>query len=301
MSEKIRCKFCQSDDVGFYARPNRYICKACGRRFRVDMTDNEIVTKITEGLTRLEVNLKTDEDRLRLVPIGDIHVGAPKGHCDWGKVKRELAYILDTPNTYTIGMGDYMDCAQKMGLGRSGGGPNLFQSSLSPMEQYNLMEEAFKPLAKKGKILGLHCGNHEEWIMQQTGIQIIDLLCRSLNVPFLGPGCDTVLAVNKQKYNIYSQHGTSNATQKYTKLGALINATRDIFSEVFLYGHVHQLGVQKGGKRISGKQIKTYYILTGHFLNWEGSYAQMFGLDVCPSGCAQIKLFSERKDIHVSV
>jgi hypothetical protein len=263
------------------------------------VVDDEIITKISEGLTKLDISLKTDEDRLRLVPIGDIHVGAPKGQCDWNKTKRELDYILNTPNTYMYGMGDFMDCAQKMVGGH--GGPNLFQSSLSPMEQYNLIEDAFKPLAKEGKIIGLHSGNHEDWIMQQNGIQIIDLLCRSLNVPFLGPGCDTTLTVNKQKYSIYSQHGSSNARLKYTKLGALINATRDIFSEIFLYGHVHQLGVQKGGKRLGNTQIKTYYVLTGHFLRWEGSYAQAFGLDVAPGGAAQIKLFADRHDVHISV
>jgi ribosomal protein S27E len=300
MSERIRCKYCNSNNIVKWQSPNRFKCKNCGRTFLINTAINgEIITKISEGLTKLEVNLKTNEDRIRLVPIGDIHVGAPKGQCDWAKVKRELDYILNTPNTYMYGMGDYMDCAQKMVGGH--GGPNLFQSSLSPMEQYNVIEDAFKPLAKEGKIIGLHAGNHEDWIMQQNGIQIIDLLCRSLNVPFLGPGCDTTLTVNKQKYSIYSQHGSSNARLKYTKLGALINATRDIFSEIFLYGHVHQLGVQKGGKRLGNSQMKTYYILTGHFLNWEGSYAQAFGLDVCPSGCAQIKLFADRKDIHVSI
>jgi len=169
------------------------------------------------------------------------------------------------------------------------------------MEQYNLIEAAFKPLANRGKIIGLHSGNHETWITQSSGIQVIDLLCRSLNVPYLGPGCDTTIFVNKQKYVFYSQHGSSNARLKYTKLGAVVNATKDIFAEVFLYGHVHQIGAQKGGKRLSGKQIKTYYVLTGHFLNWEGSYAQAFGMDVCPSGAVQIKLFANRHDIHVSV
>jgi hypothetical protein len=68
-----------------------------------------------------------------------------------------------------------------------------------------------------------------------------------------------------------------------------------------LMGHVHQIGVAKGGKRVGGIQKKTYHILTGHFLKWEGSYAQAFGLDVCPSGCPKITLFADRKDLHVSV
>lgn len=301
MSEekKHKCPKCESDNTGMYHKPDRYMCKDCGKSFReAILTDSEIVVKSMEGLTRLEVKLKTKEDRIRLIPLGDIHVGAPKGQCDWNKVKRDLDYILNTPDTYMLGMGDYMDCAKKMVPQH---GPNIYASSLTPMEQYNLIEEAFKPLAKEGKILGLHAGNHEEWIMEQSGIRVIDLLCRSLNVSFLGYGCDLILNINKQRYLGYSQHGSSNARMKHTKLGALIAATKDTFAELFLYGHTHQIGVQKGGKRFSGKQLKSYYILTGHFLNWEGSYAQAFGLDVAPSGCPQIKLFTDRHDIHVSI
>lgn len=297
--ERVVCKYCQSEDISLHQRPNRYRCNACGRTFRVNTKESirEIISKMSRGILRLKVNFKTEKDRVRIVPWGDVHVGAPKGQCDWDKALRELDYVEDTPDTYMIGMGDYMDCAQRMVFR----GPNLFKSSLSPMEQYNLIEGALKPLAKKGKIIGLHAGNHEEWITQSTGIEIVDLLARSLKVPFLGPGCDITIGVNKQKYNFYTQHGSSNARYRHTKLAALMRATTDIFSDVYLYGHVHQLAVQKGGKRLVGKQIKTYYVLTGHFLKWEGSYAQAFGLDVCPAGCAQIKLFADRKDIHVSI
>jgi len=295
---KIRCNYCQSENVSLHNKPNRYLCKDCGRTFRVPMLTSNSTSIISEGLTRLEVKLKTNEDRIRLIPLGDIHVGAPRDQCDWAKARRELDYILRTSNTYMLGMGDYMDCAKKM-LPQHG--PNIFQSSLAPMEQYNLIEEALKPLAKAGKIIGLHGGNHEQWITEFTGIQIIDLLCRSLKVPFLGPGCDITFKVNEQKYLCYSQHGSSNARMKHTKLGAVIDSTRDIFSELLLCGHVHQLGVVKGAKRLGSRQMKCYYLATGHFLNWEGSYAQMFSLQPSPSGCAQVKLLSDRHDIHVTI
>lgn len=295
------CLNCSKEYVAAHPNVQKFCSPKCYHEHSKlkDKVEKEIVVdNLVQGLNELKVSLNTDEDRVRLIPWGDVHIGAPEEQCDWNKAKRELDYIMDTEDTYLLGMGDYMDCAQKMPWKR---GPNIFTSSLSPMEQYNIIEKALEPLAKEGKILGLHEGNHEEWITQSTGIQLVDLLCRSLKVPFLGFACDLIINVNKQKYLGYSQHGTSSARLKHTKLGAAINATKDIFADFFLYGHTHQIGIQKGGKRLSGKQIKCYYILTGHFLLWQGSYAQMFGLDVAPSGCPQIKLFTDRHDIHVSI
>jgi len=291
----ITCKHC--GHTWPYHGNNTYTtCPQCN--YKVFIPNHINPQAIEQGKSRLTVKLETKEDRIRIVPWGDVHVGAPKEQCLWDKACDMLHYVLQHKNTYLLGMGDYMDCAQKMPWRR---GPNVYVSSLSPMEQYQLILQALKPLAEQGKILGLHCGNHEMWIMENTGIQIIKLLADSLHVPFLGEGCETTVTVNHQKYLIYSQHGTSSAKLKHTKLGAAISQTKDIFADLFLYGHVHQIGVQKGGKRVGGRQRKCYYVLTGHFLDWEGSYAQAFGLDVCPAGCPQVKLFADRLDVHVSI
>jgi len=296
---QVRCHHCS---YTWNYKGNRTVTNCPRCKYKVFLTqqtlNNNFETDITQGLQNLTVHLKTDEDRVRLVPWGDVHIGAPKGQCLWAKARAELGYVLLRKNTYLIGMGDYMDCAQKMPWRR---GPNIFQSSLQPMEQYQLLLEALKPLAKVGKILGLHSGNHERWIMEDTGIQIIKLLCDSLNVPFLGEGCKTTVYVNKQKYLVYGRHGSSGARYRHTKLAALINQTKDVMADLYLMGHVHQIAAMKGGKYVGPKITKTYYVLTGHFLNWKGSYAQAFGFDISPAGCVQIKLFADRHDIHVSI
>jgi DNA-directed RNA polymerase subunit RPC12/RpoP/UDP-2,3-diacylglucosamine pyrophosphatase LpxH len=294
---EIICHHCKTPNT--YKGKNRYFnCHKCGYKIFLNSQQQGLdPTKIAQGLGILNLKLKTDNDRIRIIPWGDIHVGAPDGQCDWAKACREIKYVLDNPDTYLLGMGDYMDCAQKM----TGRGPNLFASSLMPMEQLQLMEQVLTPLAEKGKIIGLLGGNHEEWIMQQSGIQIIDLLCRKLRIPYLGAACSINIQANKQKYALYALHGSGNAQLKHTKIGRLINVSKDIFADVLIMGHVHQLAVTKGGKYQLGKTHKAYYITTGHFLNWVGSYAQAFGLDVCPSGCPKITLFTERKDVHVSL
>lgn len=295
----VTCKHC-----GYtwnYKGRNTYAnCPQCSYKvFGLKNGDNNVDNNaLNVGLTKLKLRFQTSSDRIRLVPWGDVHVGAPEGQCDWSKAKAELEYVLNREDTYLIGMGDYMDCAQKMPWKK---GPNVYMESMPPSQQYKIILEALKPLAAKGKIIGLHYGNHEQWVMDIVGFNPVETLCSQLGVPMLGPACETTIQVNQQKYVVYSMHGGSSARLKHTKLGALIAQVKDIVADLYLYGHTHQIASSKGGKRFMGRQMKVYYVLTGHFLDWEGSYAQLFGLEICPSGCPQIKLFADRRDIHVSI
>lgn len=284
---------CESANVGINKQPNRYICHDCGKYFTYGA--NKVVKSPLKALSRLEVLLNTKQDRVRIIPFGDIHVGAEE--CDWNKVERELVYILKTPDCYLIGMGDYMDCASKMVRK----GPNIFESILSPMQQYEKILNAFKPLAEEGKVLGLLTGNHEGWISEDSGMDIVAMLCMALDVPYLGSACDLVINVNGQRYTGYVQHGSSAAKLGATKIAAMMNATREIYADFFCYGHVHQVAATKCARRLEGKEYKSYYVLTGHFLKWEGGYAQAFGISPSPTGVAKMYLFADRKDIHVIV
>jgi UDP-2,3-diacylglucosamine pyrophosphatase LpxH/predicted RNA-binding Zn-ribbon protein involved in translation (DUF1610 family) len=293
----IKCYACE-EELPFNGKNRLIPCPKCEQKNFIT-TENKAVDpySLDQGVGTLNLDIASSEDHIHIIPIGDVHVGAPRGQCDMEKFERELSYIERTDNCYMIGMGDLMDCAQKM----VSKGPNLFASSLMPMEQVSLIEEKLRPLAKKGKIIGLLTGNHEEWIMHSTGIQVMSMIAKNLGVTYLGHACDINIQLRDQFYTLYALHGSGNAQLKHTKLGRLINVSKDIFADCCIMGHVHQLGVTKGGKYQLGNTSKSYYVLTGHFLNWIGSYAHAFGLDVCPSGCPKITLFADRKDIHISI
>lgn len=294
----VKCTKCGSENTGIKNKPYGYRCHDCGANFTSGSPTKTVVEKSAlVPLSKLEVSFTTKGDRIRLSPIGDIHVGAPEGQCDWDKLERTVDYILSIPEYYVIGMGDYMDCASKMVRK----GPNVYSSSLSPMQQYEKIYKIFKLLADKGRLLGLLTGNHEQWIAEDSGIDVIAMLCMSLNVPFLGSACDVVFNVNEERYTGYIQHGSSSAKLGSTKIAAMMNATRDIYADFFCYGHVHQVAATKCGRRMDGQELKTYYILTGHFLKWQGGYAQAFGISPSPTGIAKISLFSNHHDIHLSI
>lgn len=189
MSETVKatCQHCGT--INFYnGTKTSFNChnKNCGYKIFLKTTPSKpTMQSQTQGLSHLDIKTTTSSDRIRLIPWGDVHVGAKT--CDWNKANRELDYILATPDTYMLGMGDFMDCAVKMG----GHGPSPFDSAYTPMEQFTILETALKPLAEAGKIWGIHGGNHERWITELTGIDIIELLSRSLKVPYLGAATST--------------------------------------------------------------------------------------------------------------
>lgn len=253
---------------------------------------------VDEGKTRITFSATTQEDRVRIIPFGDIHLGSPNNTCNVQKVVRELKYIEDTDDTYMIGMGDYVDNPQAM---PQKSGPNIYKASMSNQQQYEMILNLFQPLADKKKIIGLLSGNHEDYTSRSSGRYVVRDLCRELNVTQLGPGSNINFYANKMKYVFYGFHGSGGSRMASTKLGSLLNATRDIWADVYLEGHLHQLVSTKTGHLVEGVLKKSYHVLTGHFLDWDGGYAQLFGLSPSPTGVAKITLFTDRHDVHVSI
>ena len=47
-------------------------------------------------------------------------------------------------------------------------------------------------------------------------------------------------------------------------------------------------------------ETKGYVILTGHYLRYDGGYAQMKGMTIGKMGSPKLKLFADKHDIHIS-
>ena len=248
------------------------------------------------------IHLKTDLEKVRIVPVGDIHVGAPENLCDWAKLIGTLKYIENTPDTYMIGMGDYGDFATKMSHG-----PSVYQQMLSPQQQYEVILNAFKPLADKGKIIGILSGNHDDWINDAVGINTVRNMARELNTTHFASGASIYIYVNDKRYVFNIRHGVGSAKEPHTKLQSMYKQTRNLFADVMLMGHLHTLAVSKSSYVLEGIEHKTYRVLTGSFLKWNQSYAMEFGMVPEPTGVAKISIFDRKKtqsnqsDIHVSL
>lgn len=238
------------------------------------------------------------EDYAAFVAFGDLHYGLKE--CDIVRAKRMLDYCL-AKNTYVLLMGDLMECGIKSSVGRS-----IYQQKLSPGEQLEAIIELFKPLAEKGLILGSLMGNHEDRILKLTGVNVIKIFCKTLDIPYLGDACWNLFYAGNQSYTVYALHGRSGSRFVYTKLKAAVDIAHTFDADLLLMGHVHELtddflqvqSVDKTRKKVIEK--KRFIVLTGHYVGYDRSYAQMKGYPISKLGSPKIKLYTKKWDLHVS-
>lgn len=132
-------------------------------------------------------------------------------------------------------------------------------------------------------------------------------MAKQLNVPYLGYSCWSALKCGKQNYSMYSTHGSSGSKFKHTKLKAVMDLASYISADIIAMGHVHSVASEPIIKQYIDWRNKTvsegkcYVCLTGSYLGWDNSYAQMKNMPITKIGSPKAKLFFKSKDVHFSL
>jgi hypothetical protein len=214
----------------------------------------------------------------------------------------KLKSIPQTPNHRILLMGDLIDCGTKSSIGASG-----YEQTLNPNQQLNTIVELFYPLREQ--IDGVLQGNHEYRIMKESGIDIAEQFCNQLHIPYLLYSGVVTYSLGRKSheraYNINMIHGNAggNVGNALMKCKAMSNK---VTADVYLMGHTHNMvhtsRVMKyvdsrNEKLTEGKQ---YFVLTGHALDYDDSYADKANLEISPMGFPIIKLAgSGKKEVTV--
>jgi len=236
------------------------------------------------------------ESEIKIIPLGDVHYGDQA--CDIDLFKGELDYIKKS-GSYVIAMGDLINNATLKSVS------DTYNDKISPHEQYDGMVEYLSPIKKQ--ILGMVTGNHEERTKKETGIDLTKMLAGKLGVPYLGYAGFYKIKVGDFNYSIYTTHGASGASTPEGKMRAIRKLSESFDADVYCAGHTHDLSLQTDEiRRINYKdkiidRDKKYYVNTGHFLNYDNTYAEMKQYKPGKKGVAKIKLFGKRKDVHVTL
>lgn len=248
-------------------------------------------------------------------PIGDIHLGSI--NCDKQYLHRMLDYINKTPNVYMLGMGDYADCIY--GSDKRFDMESMDLDYKTPEDQQHALYRLFLPLAKKGKILGLLTGNHEDKIRKLSGIDITRGLCNQLGIPYLGMSAYVCLSFigresgerrHRNQIQIYCHHGYFGGREKASKVASLMKLSRVYEADAYLVGHCHDLfstiedRILVANGHIQKRRV--VYGLTGTFMKTaeEGtrSYSEDAGYFPTKVGTLSLKLYPTETPVglHVS-
>ena len=205
---------------------------------------------------------------LNLYPIGDGHIGSKE--CKLELLKEWVEMVKNDPYGAVVIVGDMMN----MGLRNSKS--NVYEETLSPMEQKEVLYELLLPIADK--IIGGCPGNHEYRAVKEVGMNpMYDVFCRlRIEDRYRENVCFIKLTVGKQgknpnTYGVVLTHGSSkNKDEKWT-YGV-------DGCDCFISGHTHLGTHQPMGKirmDLSHNKVKTVgyqHIVVMPFQNY-GGYA----------------------------
>ena len=243
------------------------------------------------------IDIPTKAKSIKIVPIGDIHNGNP--YSDTAKATKFRDYVLNTPDTYTIDMGDDMD---NVVLGSKG---EIYDQQQSPHHQFKETIKFWKPVAKAGKLLAIMDDNHTYRSRALADWHIVEDICEKLDARYGGFGCFLDLRIGAQQYTIYCLHGRKGGTTDSGVLNTLVKMNQRVVADIYLRGHnhrkiVHQDEVKKLTK-FGLMEHKRSYGVTGSFMSWDNSYAERSEYLISVRGCIKLELFADHWDVHISL
>lgn len=250
-------------------------------------------------------------DHLIIRPIGDVHIGNPAfDSAYWERLLRE---VRDTPNMYWIGVGDYIENANK----RQKHG--AVYHTPPPSRQAREFVEQVAPIA--GKCLGLIGGNHDFWTKDDSDFDPVEQIAERLGLADrygedglvvrletgsrTKPGRRDVRGSSPCRYTLYVTHGSSGSALVSGKALALERAGNACLADVIVGGHVHSEIVFKSliytpqwSDKVECSYREVVYVNSGSLLNYT-AYARRARYRPQPVGIPYILLATDREKVRV--
>ncbi len=249
-------------------------------------------------------------DEFRFYPLGDMHLGSIE--CDEASITRQVSLIANDPVGYVLGHGDYSECITQRDK-------RWDTRNVSPwVVRDNIIESQrrrvrgiLNPLIKRGQLLGLLSGNHEEMIHKYHDTDMTRNLCHDLDVPYAGFQCFVLLRFIRDKevhtFTWHAWHGAGGAQTEGARLMRLTRLVSDIEADIYTMGHIHgsitshtpdrlSLNVRTGRieaknvvATLSGSWVKTYMQSTPD-VSLNPHYGEVAGYKPARIGCPIITI-----------
>lgn len=262
-----------------------------------------------------DIKYKSKSNWITIVPMGDLHLGNLNADLEY--FKRLVKWIANKDNCYTILLGDMVDSINPSD-------PRYDHSMIDHKfptvdVQTNEIKKILKPLADKGKIIGIHEGNHENSSQRYNYFNPTLDMCKDFKVPFLGYTALTKLRFERTTSTgtrghhasliIYSNHGQGGGISMGAKANKLRQYAGYVDADIYLMAHHHvlmafrdvQLTLSPQNKLVERKRV---YACTGCFQRSIGkgktSFLERKGFPPSKVGVVKIMIHPDTKDIHVS-
>lgn len=251
-----------------------------------------------------EMIVKQFEEEITIIPLSDLHLGAK--NCMLKEIKETIKMIENTPNCYTVLVGDIIDNGVITGKGLG-----VYDNTLSPMQQIQQAVELLRPI--KDKILACISGNHEDRSEKAVNINPMYLVCCELGITDIYRNNLAITKIqlgkrenshNRKTYTLLIHHGKGTSESAIKKDWDFIGKFEGI--DAIITGHTHnprnakfeKIVVDNHNNSISKREISI--IICNSFLK-EADYALKSMLVGASNSISKVKLHKgEKKKIEIT-
>lgn len=238
-----------------------FVSSEDSRKLILDAIENlQKIERNYMGREEVTVGVRSS-DSLMLVCGSDLHIGSLA--TDHKAVLHLRDFVLNNSNAGLILLGDEVE-----GLVEKYMNTNTARTPIDFHKQIDFVrEEILKPLADKGKILGMVSGywGHNGWAEDATTINTWMMLAEGYGIPILQNGGR--LNIKFPNNYIHSETiwhnppGKSKIDSVYGLRNAAFATSESSRSDGYMSGHIHRMGV--GKELYSGAKSAVYYISSG--------------------------------------
>lgn len=190
-------------------------------------------------------------NKISIFFLGDIHEGSAN-HAE-ESFKYAIKTIKETPNSYVIGMGDYVDAINHRDprFNPAEIDPEYAIKDLKDLPNIQVQRVCRKLEPIKDKIIGLLYGNHEESLIKYSTFDPVKQIVKTLGIDIPKIGYTGIVAINiyrgsrktiSLQYIIDLNHGIGGTGKRE---GYKVNIVHDVFrwtsGDCRVMAHIHQM------------------------------------------------------------
>jgi len=234
---------------------------------------------------------------INIVALGDSHYGDML--CDREMFKSVVNRIASEKDTYAVITGDLLNVGIADSVTGAYGSDTL-------SDELDAICEILMPI--KDKILCFVSSNHHSRVERKTGLSIDKEISARLGINFDGHVGVINVVCGSSSYFIAVHHGTGGGRTMGGKANEIKRLEEIVPGcDIYLQGHTHtfqhyvQSSFNVNRHRSKIDKIDVHFVTTGHFLDYEKSYAAeakfrpsvkgsaMIFLDAASRGCVGVK------------
>lgn len=239
---------------------------------------------------------------IKLLALSDLHIGDEL--CNLKLIKRVLEEVKNSDNTFIILNGDLMNNATKNSVS------DVYSEKLAPMEQIIKLVELLEPI--KDRILVIHPGNHEARTYKDDGVDIIQIVAKTLGIEdrYSNGWWYLYLTLGMGEkgrpvtYTITGVHGYGGGRKNGGKINNLVEMGDKVIADIYIMGHTHTPIMTRNTIYTPDFQHRTlvkrdkYYLMTNSFLEY-GGYGEMYGFTPSTTEHQELILDGKKKLIKM--